>query len=195
MKIFEVTQSNEAQQTGAQKVADLKGTQAAYNQRIQKGQDTQRANLGKDTGHARNSGVDYVDQVNQQKADPRSNQQKQADAETEFTKKLKSKGIEPDKKDSTALRRATTQDVLRGKGRSGRASDGGDVRTGSDGRQLKHDKFYKQDAELTDYDTVLPRLGLKKAAGNVKKYAANFVRDPGATMANLRYKFKDLLQK
>jgi hypothetical protein len=173
----------------------FKNTQAAYNQRIQKGQDTQRQNLGKDTGHSRNTGVDYVDQVNQKKADPRSDQQKKAADDKEINKMFKDKGIEPDKKTSAQARRATTQDLLRGKSRTGRAGDDGDVRTGADGRQLRHDKFYKQDSELGDYDTVLPRLGIKKAAGSVKKYASNFVRDPGATMANLRYKFKDLLQK
>ena len=72
MKIFEVTESvNE----------DFKDTRAAYNQRVQKGQDTQKADIGKDTGHAKNTGVDYVDQVNQKKADTRSAAEKETDAE------------------------------------------------------------------------------------------------------------------
>ena len=188
MKIFEVTESISE---------DFQDTKAAYNQRVQKGQDTQKADIGKDTAHARNTGVDYVDQVNQKKADSRSAAEKETDAEKEFKKKLKALDIEPgtkpDSKTSADLRRARTTSALRGRGRR---SDGenGDFKTGSDGRQLKHDRFY-QDDQLGDYDSVLPKLGLKKGVDSVKKYAANFVRDPSKTMANLRYKFKDLLQK
>lgn len=188
MKIFEVTESvNE----------DFKDTRAAYNQRVQKGQDTQKADIGKDTGHAKNTGVDYVDQVNQKKADTRSAAEKETDAEKEFQKKLKAlniqPGVEPDSKSAADLRTQARTAALRGRGQRS-SGDDGDFKTGSDGRKLKHDRFY-QDDRLGDFDTVLPQLGLKKAAKTAKKYAANFVRDPSATMANLRYKFKDLLQK
>jgi hypothetical protein len=188
MKIFEVTESISE---------DFQDTKAAYNQRVQKGQDTQKADIGKDTGHARNTGVDYVDQVNQKKADPRSDAEKETDAEKEFKKKLKALDIEPgtkpDKRSAADLRTKARTDALRGRGQRSSGNDG-DFKTGSDGRSLKHDRYY-QDDRLGDYDTVLPNLGIKKAAKTAKKYAANFVRDPNATMANLRYKFKDLLQK
>ena len=188
MKIFEVTESiNE----------DFQDTRAAYNQRVQKGQDTQKADIGKDTAHARNTGVDYVDQVNQKKADSRSAAEKETDAEKEFKKKLKALDIEPgtkpDSKTAADLRTKARTEGLRGRVQRSSGNDG-DFKKGSDGRSLKHDRFY-QDDQLGDYDSVLPTLGIKKAAKTAKKYAANFVRDPNATMANLRYKFKDLLQK
>ena len=114
-----------------------------------------------------------------------------------FQKKLKAlniqPGVEPDSKSAADLRTQARTAALRGRGQRS-SGDDGDFKTGSDGRKLKHDRFY-QDDRLGDFDTVLPQLGLKKAAKSAKKYAANFVRDPSATMANLRYKFKDLLQK
>jgi hypothetical protein len=92
----------------------------------------------------------------------------------------------PDGPSSADLRRQSQRDVLRG--RTGR--------TGIDGRELKHDKFYGKDGQVKDYDTVLSKpRGVKDAGKTIKKYAANFVRDPANTMADLRYKFKDLLQK
>jgi hypothetical protein len=193
MKIFEVIELVERPERGD----DFRDTSAAYNQRVQKGQDTQKADIGKDTGHARNTGVDYVDQVNQKKADTRSGAEKQQDADKEFQKKLKAldiqPGAQPDSKSSADLRRARTTSALRGRGRRS-SGDDGDLKTGSDGRKLKHDRYY-QDDQLGDYDSVLPTLGIKKGVDTAKKYAANFVRDPAKTMANLRYKFKDLLQK
>ena len=90
-------------------------------------------------------------------------------------------------------RRDKTADIFRGRER-GVGSDRSKV--GSDGRELKHDRFYKdKDVRLGDYDTVLPRVGIKKGLDTAKKYAANFVRNPSDTLADIRYKFKDLLQK
>ena len=88
--------------------------------------------------------------------------------------------------------------LLRGKNKPksvGSNTDGEPMRIGKDGRSLKHDRYYGQTADLDDYDSVVPDFGVKKGVDTAKKYAANFVRDPAKTMANLRYKFKDLLQK
>lgn len=89
-------------------------------------------------------------------------------------------------------RRDKTADIFRGRERGVAGRD----KVGTDGRELKHDRFYKdKDVRLGDYDTVLPRYGIKKGLDTAKKYAANFVRNPSDTLADIRYKFKDLLQK
>ena len=64
--------------------------------------------------------------------------------------------------------RDKTADIFRGRER-GVGSDRSKV--GSDGRELKHDRFYKdKDVRLGDYDTVLPRVGIKKGLDTAKKY-------------------------
>ena len=99
-----------------------------------------------------------------------------------------------DPRDSGAqkTRRKRQDDILRGRGKRG------DQRYGSDGRQLRHDKYYvdKEVDRIKDYDYIVPgKDTIKKAGKAVKNTVASFIRKPSDTMANLRYKFKDLLQK
>lgn len=108
---------------------------------------------------------------------------------------------EPRKKEGPSdaeLRSKARADALKGTSRRGLNTKDGDsdgVRTGSDGRKLRHQKYYGNPAFDPDaeYDTILPNFGVKKGIKKVRNTVASYMRNPSDTMANLRYKFKDLL--
>jgi hypothetical protein len=140
-------------------------------------------NVGKQMGTSAATGVEVGDLANVADKGQKDTDLGKVDTSPITDKRPQKQSDGPSSAD---LRRQAQQDVLRG--RTGR--------TGIDGRELKHDRFYGKDGQVKDYDTILSRPGRIKDAGKtLKKYAANFVRDPANTMADLRYKFKDLLQK
>ena len=124
-----------------------------------------------------------------------------ADVRGKADKTQISKSQEPRKKDGprdAELRAKARTAALKGTSRRGldtKDSDSDGVRTGSDGRKLKHQKYYRNPAfdPNAEYDTVLPSLGIKKGLSKVRNTVASYIRNPSDTMANLRYKFKDLL--
>ncbi len=153
-------------------------------------------NTGKDMGTSAATGVEVGDLANVAKKGT-----KDADLGKTSSQSKQKQTPEPKQKpsgpSSDELRRKAQTDLLRGRTTdTDTDTPSSGIRTGSDGRELKHDKFYrKQGVGVKDYDSVLPTLGIKKGVDTAKKYAANFVRNPSDTMADLRYKFKDLLQK
>lgn len=124
-----------------------------------------------------------------------------ADVRGKADKSQISKSQEPRQKDGPSdaeLRAKARTAALKGTSRRGldtKDSDSDGVRTGSDGRKLKHQKYYRNPAfdPNAEYDTVLPSLGIKKGLSKVRNTVASYIRNPSDTMANLRYKFKDLL--
>ena len=188
MKINEVILSEigQSQQDAQKQQRDL------HVQRRISGQGVDTRTYGRNIAQADATGVEVGDQDNvARKGTTDSDVAKD-------TQKTKSDPVKKDRAPSDAElkgkdRRDKTADIFRGRERG--VGDGRG-KVGSDGRELKHDRFYKdKDVRLSDYDTVLPRLGIKKGVDTAKKYAANFVRNPSDTLADIRYKFKDLLQK
>lgn len=178
MKINEVLTEVDSKHSDAMKQARELHTQKRIS-----GVAVDTKNVGKQVGTSAATGVEVGDLANV--AD-----RGQKDTDLGKIDKLpatdKAQQQRPDGPSSADLRRQAQRDVLRG--RTGR--------TGIDGRELKHDRFYGKDGQVKDYDTILTTpKGVKDAGKTIKKYAANFVRDPANTMADLRYKFKDLLQK
>ena len=189
MRIDEVIiqEISQAQQDAMKQMRDI------HTQRRIKGIGTDTSTYGSQIGQSVGTDVEVGDLTNVGKKGSK-------DTEVSKDDEQPIKKSEPAKKadgpSSTDLRRQAQRDALRGRNRpAGSGPSDEPTRIGSDGRKLKHDRYYGQTGDLDDYDTIIPDFGIKKGADTAKRYAANFVRDPSKTMANLRYKFKDLLQK
>lgn len=192
MKINEVVikEISQAQQDAMKQMRDI------HVQRRIKGIGTDTSTYGSQIGQSVGTDVEVGDLTNVGKKGSKDTDISKDDTPTPAKSTTTTK--EPSGPSSADLRRQAQRDVLRGKNKPksvGSNKDGEPMRIGKDGRSLKHDRYYGQTADLDDFDTVVPDFGIKKGVNTAKKYAANFVRDPAKTMANLRYKFKDLLQK
>jgi len=192
MRVDEVIiqEISQAQQDAMKQMRDI------HTQRRIKGIGTDTSTYGSQIGQSVGTDVEVGDLTNVGKKGSKDTEVDK-DVNTPPKKSEPSKD-KPSGPSSTDLRRQAQRDALRGRVRpsgAGASSSDEPTRIGSDGRKLKHDRYYGQSAELDDYDNILPDFGIKKGAETAKRYAANFVRDPSKTMANLRYKFKDLLQK
>ena len=180
MKINEVILSEigQSQQDAQKQQRDL------HVQRRISGQGVDTRTYGRNIAQADATGVEVGDQ---------DNVARKGTTDSDVAKDTQKTKSEPIKKKT-----APSDAELKGQDRRDKTADifSGRDKVGSDGRELKHDRFYKdKDVRLGDYDTILPRYGIKKGLDTAKKYAANFVRNPSDTLADIRYKFKDLLQK
>ena len=193
MRIDEVilAEISDAAKAAQQQQRDL------HNQKRRSGIGTDTKNYGRDTAQSQFHGVEVGDLTNVARKDQKDIDVSK-DREGGTTQREPSRQTQPDGPSSADIRNQARADALRGRGRmAGFDDDDDDVKTGSDGRKLRHQRYYRSKKFDPDkeYDTILPRLLPKDALKKVKNTAASFIRNPSDTMANLRYKFKDLLQK
>jgi len=186
MRIDEVviTEVSDEQREKNKELQDL------YIQRRLAGQGIDTKSIGSQMGHSLGTGVEIGDLTNVQKKGT-TDQEVSNKATGQASSKAEPKK-DPADSGAQKTRRKRQDDILRGRGKRG------DQRYGSDGRQLRHDKYYvdKEVDRIKDYDYIVPgKDTIKKAGKAVKNTVASFIRKPSDTMANLRYKFKDLLQK
>lgn len=192
MRIDEVIiqEISQAQKDAMKQMRDI------HIQRRIQGVGTDTSTYGRDMGQAVGTDVEVGDLKNVPDKGTTD-----ADVRGTSQKDQISKRAEPRKKDGPSdaeLRAKARTAALKGTSRRGLNTKDGDsdgVRTGSDGRKLRHQKYYGNPAFDPDaeYDSVLPSFGIKKGLSKARNTVASYLRNPSDTMANLRYKFKDLL--
>tara|TARA_B100001057_G_scaffold403414_1_gene415704 strand:+ start:35143 stop:35727 length:585 start_codon:yes stop_codon:yes gene_type:complete len=176
----------------------LKQMRDIHVQRRMKGIGTDTSTYGSQIGQSVGTDVEVGDLTNVARQGTKDTDIAKQDTKKSVGNKDTSKQATDVTPTSAQLRRDAQTQTLRGKSRGmSRSDEPGGGRVGADGRNLKHQRYYSdQPSDLQDYDSILPDfINLNKMGKSAKKYASNFVRDPSKTMADLRYKFKDLLQK